>query len=185
MSDPFDAIDAPTAAAEGGYVNNPADPGGETNRGITVAVARQAGYAGRMIDLTAAQAKAIRRKLYWTDPGFDNVASVSVAVARELYDTGVNCGVGIAGQFLQRALNVLNRGGADYADVPVTGKVGPLTVAAMRALFARRAALAEPVLLTALNCLQGARYIQLAEARESLEAFEFGWLENRVGLAAA
>ena len=29
---------------EGGYVNDPSDSGGETNFGITVAVARQFGY---------------------------------------------------------------------------------------------------------------------------------------------
>jgi hypothetical protein len=49
MSDLFDQLDAPTAAAEAGYVNNPADPGGETIWGITKAVARENGYAGPMV----------------------------------------------------------------------------------------------------------------------------------------
>jgi hypothetical protein len=36
------------------------------------------------------------------------------------------------------------------------------------------------VLLTALNCLQGARYIELTEGREADEAYLFGWAANRV-----
>ena len=35
-------------AVEGGYVNDPRDPGGETNHGITKAVAVDAGYLGAM-----------------------------------------------------------------------------------------------------------------------------------------
>lgn len=184
MSDLFDQLDAPTAAAEGGYVNNPNDPGGETMRGITVAVARAAGYLGPMHDLGADQAKAIRCARYWIQPGFDRVAAVSPAVASELYDTGVNMGVEIAATFLQRALNVLNRQGKDYPDVAVDGAIGDATVAALRALFQARGLPALAVMLKALNCLQGARYIALAEARGQLEDFEFGWLAQRVGLGA-
>jgi len=36
------------------------------------------------------------------------------------------------------------------------------------------------VLLTALNCSQGARYLELAEGREKNEDFLFGWVLNRV-----
>ena len=52
------AIDA-ILRAEGGYVNDPQDKGGETNYGITVAVARANGYAGPMRDLPVAMARAI------------------------------------------------------------------------------------------------------------------------------
>ena len=45
--------------AEGGYVNDPQDKGGETNYGITVAVARANGYTGPMRDLTVAVARDI------------------------------------------------------------------------------------------------------------------------------
>ena len=46
------AIVAGVFAVEGGYVNNPADPGGETNHGVTVAVAREhGGFEVQVADL--------------------------------------------------------------------------------------------------------------------------------------
>ena len=44
---------------EGGYSNNPNDPGGETNWGITLAVARANGYVGAMKDMDQSFAKRI------------------------------------------------------------------------------------------------------------------------------
>lgn len=184
MSDLFDQLVDPLIGREGGYVNNPDDAGGETIWGITVGVARENGFAGSMRAMTRDQAKAIYRARFWTKTGFDLVAQRSAKIAEELFDTAVNMGVETAGTFLQRALNVLNRKGADFADVPVTGKIGPLTMAALSSFLQLRGAAGEVVLLKALNCLQGARYVELAEKREANETFEFGWLANRVGLAA-
>lgn len=98
MPDLFDKLDVPTAAIEGGYVNNPDDRGGETNHGITIGVARENGYAGRMIDMTAAQAKAIRRTKYYAKAGVYLLAPLSEAIATEIYDTGINMGTGTAGK---------------------------------------------------------------------------------------
>lgn len=184
MSDLLDQLLDPLIGREGAYSNNPDDAGGETIWGMTVAVARANGYAGPMAAMTRDQAKAIFRKRFWTDPGLDLVAARSPKVAEELFDTGVNMGVETAGAFLQRALNVLNRKGTEFADVPVTGKIGPLTMSALASFLQLRGAAGEIVLLKALNCLQGARYVEIAEKREANETFEFGWLANRVGLAA-
>jgi lysozyme family protein len=41
MTDRFDICLAFTLKTEGGYVDNPADPGGATNMGITLATLRQ------------------------------------------------------------------------------------------------------------------------------------------------
>lgn len=173
----FDTVDAPVAAAEGGYVNHPDDPGGETNHGITLGTARDAGFTKPMKEMTAAEAKAIRRRLYYEAPGFDQVAIVSLKVAAELYDTGVNMGPKVAGTYLQRALNVL----CDAA-LPLNGNVGPLTMAALRGYIVKRGKAGEAVLLKALNCLQGAHYIEIAEARPASRSFIFGWLANRVSV---
>lgn len=165
---------------EGGYVNDPRDSGGETNWGVTVAVARAFGYTGPMASMTRDQACAIYKARYWDALRLDDVAALSEQVAGELFDTAVNQGTGRAGEYLQRALNVLNNGAALYQDIEVDGRVGPITVACLREFLARRGQLGVVVMLRALNCLQGAFYINLAETRPKDEAFVFGWLSNRV-----
>lgn len=184
MSDLFGRLIGPLLGREGGYSNNPADKGGQTNFGITIAVARENGYAGPMASMTREQAIAIYRAKYWAKPGLYLIAPLSEKVAEELFDTGVNVGTGTAAIFFQRALNVLNRKGTDYPDINVDGGIGPATASAFAAYMKRNGANAEPVMLKALNCLQGAHYIELAEARSENETFENGWLANRIGLAA-
>lgn len=169
-------------AREGGYSNYPADRGGPTNFGITEQVARAHGYAGDMRALPRSTAVAIYKVQYWTGPRFDQVAPVYPRVAAELFDTGVNMGSGIAAGFLQRVLNALNRGATDYPDIAVDNRIGALTLAALRGYAARRGPGGEAVLLKALNCLQGERYLRLAESRPSNESFLYGWLANRIGL---
>lgn len=165
---------------EGGYSNNPDDSGGKTAWGITEDVARANGYDGPMWSMPVAVAKRIYKTQYWDTLDLDNLASTRVA--HELFDTGVNCGVAVAGEFLQRALNALNRKQRDYPDVKVDGVVGPMTHNALRKFLETREDAGEDVLLKALNCLQGARYIRLAEQREKDEAFVFGWFKHRVFL---
>lgn len=162
---------------EGGYVNNPADKGGETNFGITIGTARNYGYTGHMYDLPRGVAEAIYRKQYFTDPGFDRVALVSMPVAEELFDTGVNMGTSVPGPWLQRWLNAF----LEAAPLVVDGAIGPATINALRAFLARRGAEGETVLVRGLNCLQGARYLDLTEHRVANKAFIYGWMLNRVG----
>ena len=168
---------------EGGYVNHPADRGGATNWGVTEAVARRQGYTGEMRALPKSDAVAIYKRLYWLSPRFDAVAERAPALAAELFDTGINMGTGTATGFLQRALNALNREGADYPDVKVDRQVGPATLAALDAFLKKRGKAAESVLLKAVEALQGAHYLNIAEAKPSQEAFVYGWLANRIGNA--
>ncbi len=86
----------------------------------------------------------------------------------------------VAAGFLQRALNALNRGGRDYADIAVDRRIGPRTLAALRGLLDRRGRAGEAVLLKAIEALQGERYLALAERRPTNEAFLYGWLANRL-----
>ncbi len=166
---------------EGGYVDHAADRGGVTRWGVTEAVARVAGYAGDMRVLPRREAAAIYRRLYWLRPRLDLVALRAPRVAAELFDTGVNMGPAVAAGFLQRALNALNRGASDYADVAVDGQLGARSLEALDRFLARRGAGGEAVLLKAMEALQGERYLALAEARPANEAFLYGWLANRIG----
>ncbi|MDR3631704.1 MAG: glycosyl hydrolase 108 family protein [Desulfocapsaceae bacterium] len=85
---------------EGGYVNNPADPGGETNWGITVKVARENGYAGPMRDMSRQTAKAIYARRYW----LPQLEALPYAVAFQVFDAAVNHGLVTAVRWLQLAV---------------------------------------------------------------------------------
>ena len=92
----------------------------------------------------------------------------------------MNCGVGVAGRFLQRSLNVLNDRGRLYDDVAVDGLVGANTIGALSSLVAHRGTAETDRLLAHMcNCLQGARYVELAERREKDERFLHGWMLRR------
>lgn len=175
-----DALIAQVIAREGDFSDHPADRGGATRFGISVAVARSEGYDGAMSRLPLARAEAIYRRRYWIAPGFDQVARIAPELAAELFDTGVNMGPVVAVGFLQRALNALNRGGRDYADLTADGRVGPATLAALTAFLRHRGPPGEVVLLKAVEALQGERYLMLAERRPANEAFLYGWLADRL-----
>ncbi len=168
--------------AEGGYVDNKNDPGGITNWGITEKVAQENGYKGNMKDMPEKVAREIYYKRYVIEPGFDKVLLLSPIVAGELIDTGVNMGTKVAAQFLQRCLNAFNLQGSVYPDLAVDGDIGNVTIQALKAYMTHRKADAIPVMLSALNCLQGARYIEIVESRPASENFTFGWFKNRVRL---
>lgn len=166
---------------EGGFSNHPADRGGPTCWGITEAVARAHGYRGEMKRLPRDEAVAIYRRIYWLRPGLDQVAELAPMLAGELFDTGVNMGPAVSAGFLQRALNALNRGATDFADIPVDRRIGARTIGALENFLRRRGTGAEAVLLKAVEALQGERYVALAEQRPANEAFLYGWLANRLG----
>lgn len=167
---------------EGAFVDHPDDRGGPTMYGITEKVARLHGYDGPMRHFPRASAIAIYKDQYWSAPNFDRVAMLNLKIAEELLDTGVNMGVAVAGKFLQQALNALNCSGTHYSDLVVDGIVGNGTLGALKDYLDRRGPGGVDVMLKVLNCLQGARYITIAEAREKNEAFVYGWFAHRVTL---
>lgn len=169
-----------TGREEGGYANNSNDSGGSTNWGITERIARAHGFEGDMRDLTRDSARLIAKSQYWDLMRLDDVAELSVPIAEEMFDTGFNAGQATVVKFLQRFLNVANRQKRDYPDMLVDGLMGRVSVATLATYLSSRGAAGEVVALRALNCLQGAFYIELAERREKDEEFLFGWLLNRV-----
>lgn len=167
---------------EGGYTNDLVDSGGETNWGITIATARKYGYTGAMKIMPREIAYAIYSKMYWDKLRLDDIEKLSKVIAEELADTGVNQGVQRAGEFLQRSLNALNQNAKDYPDMTVDGWIGNQTIAALKAYLNKRGTKGEVILYRALNCLQGAFYIDLAERRQKDEKYVNGWFLNRVGM---
>lgn len=163
---------------EGGYVNDPSDSGGETNFGITIRVARSYGYTGAMIDLPRQTAFDIYADKYWNKVCGDQIKKLSESICAEVVDTAVNMGPGRAGKFLQRCLNVLNNRTKLYPDLVVDGAIGRNTIKALALYLKYRD---EKTMVKALDSLQGAFYITLAERREKDERFVYGWFKNRIG----
>jgi len=167
-------------AREGDYSAHPSDRGGPTRYGITLAVARREGYYGDMQSLPRTLAIKIYRERYYLQPRFDLITLRSEVIAEEVMDSGVNFGPTVPSVWLQRWLNGLNRKGVDYPDLVVDGAIGQKTAAALSSFLTKRGADGEQVLLAALNCSQGHRYLELAEGRPDNEDFLYGWVRTRV-----
>lgn len=164
-------------AVEGGYVNNPKDPGGETNMGITKKVAVSKGYTGSMKNLLKQFASEVYYEDYIIKPGYEPFIEIQPAIAEELVDTGVNTGPARPSKWLQMSLNSLNRD-RDYPAILEDGKVGKGTIAAYQSLEkVRGKKKACELILKSLDAYQAHYYMSL----KSLKTFTPGWIDNRVG----
>lgn len=88
---------------EGGYVNNPLDPGGETNWGIS----KRSYPLINIATLTREGAKAIYKRDFWDRIHGDTLAP---GVAFQVFDFAVNSGIETSVRYLQRALGVADDG---------------------------------------------------------------------------
>jgi Glycosyl hydrolase 108/Predicted Peptidoglycan domain len=119
----FDACMPFIFKAEGGYSDNPADPGGPTNYGITLATLRA--YEGDpnltgedVKKLTRTVAREIYRTAYWNRM---QCGSLPAGLDLEVFDFGVNSGPAESVKTLQRLVGVTQ-----------DGSIGPITLAAVR-----------------------------------------------------
>jgi lysozyme family protein len=147
-------------AREGGYVNDPDDPGGATKYGVTIHTMRRLGIDltgdGRVTPadvrrLTPEKAREIYVKHYFEGPG---LAGLPEALQPSVFDMYVNAG-GNAIRVLQRLLNEMGEA------VAVDGALGPETLSA-----ARRAAETAPGhIADAYGIARRNYYYALADAR--------------------
>ncbi|UUM20893.1 glycoside hydrolase family 108 protein [Mycoavidus sp. SF9855] len=163
---------------EGGYSNHPKDSGGETQWGITIAVARAAGYTGQMKAMPREAAKAIYRQRYWLEPRLDQIDAIHPKLAEKLFDIGANCSPSIGIRFLQRALNLLKGSAAPL--LIIDGCLGTETLSALKQFKAARGANGLKVLLAMINAQLSVHYIELAERYPKNQTFIYGWQLNRV-----
>lgn len=119
---------------EGGYVNHRLDPGGITNLGVTKntweAWTRKAATAADMRALTPEKVAPLYEARYWNECRCGELPS---GVALCVFDFAVNAGPNRAARYLQNVVGT-----------PADGKIGPATVAAVKA-FADRKGSAEIV----------------------------------------
>lgn len=147
-------------AREGGYVNDPADPGGATNHGVTLGTLRRLGLDltgdGRVTEadvrrLSRAEAERIFVEHFFRRP---RIADLPEVLQASVFDMYVNAGAN-AVKVLQRLLNEMG------GDLVVDGVIGPMTVAAAHRAARRDAGL----LADAYGIARRNYYYALADAR--------------------
>ena len=142
---------------EGGYVNDPDDPGGETKYGI----AKRSHPEVDIKNLTLQGAMDIYERLYWKPCK----AELLLPELRECYFDGVvNMGQGRMVKVLQRACNNKNRKGSKIA---VDGRIGRMTLKASENLENER--------LRAFRLLY---YAELIKKNPVLEKYYYGWFRR-------
>jgi len=139
---------------EGGFVNNPKDPGGMTNLGVTKAAWesywKRSSSEAEMRSLTPNIVKPFYKAMYWDKIRGDELPS---GVDYAAYDLAVNSGVGRASKYLQ-----------EVAGVPADGVIGPKSMAAIAAC--------DPVEMTDAICDMRLDFLKRLT---TFETFGKGW----------
>lgn len=102
-SDEFDAAFEQLIGHEGGYVNHPHDPGGETKFGITKRSYPQL----NLKKLSLQHAKIIYRRDFWDRLQLEQMPQ---QLRFQVFDAAVNSGAGNAARWLQAAVDVAQDG---------------------------------------------------------------------------
>ena len=150
----FDDIIEVVLEHEGGYVNDPDDPGGETNFGV----AKRSHPDVDIANLTKDGAKEIYKEIYWDK---NKVEKVPEQLRHIYFDMCVNQGRGRAVKIMQRTAN------AKGAGLKVDGGMGPMTIAAMGG-----------VELDRVRAYRVKYYADLVTRKPDLEKFYFGWFRR-------
>jgi len=138
---------------EGGYVNDPVDPGGETNMGIS----KKAYPYLNIKELTKKDAEDIYFKDYWLKA---KVKKIPEELRMIYFDMVVNMGKSRAVKILQTAIS------AKGVKTTVDGGIGPQTIS-----NALKSGL-EP---DRLRSYRVKYYADLINRKSSLEKYWFGW----------
>jgi len=152
----FDEIIEVVLEHEGGYVNDPKDPGGETNFGI----AKRSHPDVDIKNLTKEGAKEIYKEVYWDK---NKVESLPEELWHIYFDMCVNQGKSRAVKIIQRAVN--GKGGS----LTVDGGMGPMTITAIGK---------SRVELDRVRAYRVKYYADLVTKKPDLERFYFGWFKR-------
>ena len=139
---------------EGGYVDHPKDPGGETKYGI----AKRSHPKEDIKNLTKERAEEIYYDDYWVP---SKAPFLPHSIQETFFDMVVNMGQRSAVKILQKACNSKKCG------LKVDGRIGKLTIAATKKIDASR-----------LKVFRILYYADLIKRKPSLKAFIVGWIRR-------
>lgn len=166
---------------EGGFVDDPADPGGATNFGVSIRYLKQRGDLdgdglldgdfdgdGDIDDddiknMTVEEAKEVYRTGFWDKNDLGKIKEF--IIAERVFDMCVNMGPRQAGKILQRACNYFGSG------LVVDGIMGPNTFRATNNIDANK-------LIREIRFNHAKFYLDLVEEKPTLAKFINGWLRR-------
>ncbi|MGH1465709.1 MAG: holin-associated N-acetylmuramidase [Cognatishimia sp.] len=165
---------------EGGFVNDPSDPGGATNHGVTIGTLRRLGFDvnkdGKIdqtdvANLNRHQAVDIFLRHYYEQPA---ISQLPKEIRASVFDMQVNSGAN-AVKILQRLLCQMGQ------EVTIDGKIGPQTIAAAETAVV----LAPNHIVDAYGIARRNFYFKLADARPASRKYartragnKGGWIKR-------
>lgn len=197
-----------TLNLEGGYVNDPVDPGGETNHGVTIGTARDFGFEGAMIDLKrdcdysievpAEIAELLDEETLEEISGDEDGAEPCAAqiyfeeyIERPGYVPLFLIDDAVASEVFDTAINMGPRRPSRFFQrainsncgtrLAVDGRIGPLTTEAWMHCRYRLGPRVCVAMLDDLDRQQRAEYLRLIRRNPALARFRNGWLNHRIG----
>ena len=153
----FESIISAVLEHEGGYVNDPDDPGGETKYGIS----KKAFPDVDIKCLTVERAMEIYKKEYWNP---SKVEMLPERLWSTYFDMAVNMGRKRACEILQKACNHKNKVG-----IKVDGRIGRNTAGAAKRLEIKR-----------LQSFRVKYYADLVNRKPKLEKYWYGWYKRAI-----
>ena len=191
----FEIAYAPLKDFAGGYDNDPDDRGGETYAGIArkffpswqgwkiIDKIKRSNQSKAAINQAAKADHLLRDyvRAWYKTTWFDalGLGELPQPLANEIFEQSVNLGKSGSGKKVQIICNAYNyQPGAKklFADLKVDGAIGPKTLAALKIILANKAN-AES-LVHALNCMQGAHYLELAAKKFTQRKYTVGWMKR-------
>lgn len=163
--------------AEGGWVSDPSDLGGETNFGISTLIIQRehitpeflgldpatAFQAGWLKPMKVDAAQKVYRQLFWDKYKYGNIADQQCAT--KIFDCAVNCGPSRSHTMAQ---NAANTSGSSCA---VDGVMGPGTAGAINAC--------NPKIFMTNMCAEMAKYYtNIIAARPANAKFKNNWMKR-------
>jgi lysozyme family protein len=154
MKTTFDEIIDVVLEHEGGYVNDPKDPGGETKYGVS----KRAYPDVNIKNLSEDGAKDIYRRDYWEK---NRCTDLPDDLRHIYFDMCINMGASRAVKILQETAN------AKGADLKIDGGIGPKTIGAMRNVELQR-----------VRAYRVKYYANLVDRKPDLGKFYYGWFKR-------
>lgn len=177
----FDEAILITLKHEGGFVNDPVDPGGATNWGMSIRFLKNAGDTDRdgfldgdldrdgdididdIKNMTREEAIELYRTHFWDKNTYDQITNFTVAA--RIFDMTVNMGARQTGKIVQRALNNVGH------NLVVDGIIGKNTFKKINETDAE-------LLMAEIRQEHAQFYISLIDANPKFEKYRKGWLRR-------